>query len=148
MRRGCGSLPLVSQVSTKISRQRIGLLLRILGCSMLALSAWALVPRPLQERPSLAPVRVLLVDASDSAQRPQRSWLPWVRQELVQAALAAEAQGEEVVWISFAQDAARGFGPGSPAEFLRRLRGQGQKPIDPRSTAERAGPHTWPRALR
>jgi hypothetical protein len=109
--------------------------LRFLGCVLLALATWGFVPRPKLDAELSAPVRVVVVDASASALRSQRAWLPWVRDLLREEALLADARGERFALVSFARDVGVVFTPGAPQKFLERLRGLHGAPLDPRTSA-------------
>lgn len=101
----------------------------------MALAAWGFRPQPLADFEPAPALCVLVVDASDSAQRRQQAWLPWMRELLQREALAAQARGEDLAVIAFAGDVGLVFGPGDPERFLAGLRGEAGVPLDPRSSA-------------
>ncbi len=64
-----------------------------------------------------APLRVALVDVSDSVTRVRRSWASWVREALEGEARAAAEAGEEFAVIAFAEEVVRWYGPDEPEAF-------------------------------
>lgn len=118
-----------------MSAPRGPLFLGSLGCALLVLSAWLLVPRRAGNARELPALRVCLVDCSASAVRLRDSWLPWVRAELRREALEAREHGQELAEISFAQGVSLGFPPGPPDGFLAHLEGREAPPFDPRRSA-------------
>src|SRR5262245_53602616 len=100
--------------------------------ALLALAAWAFLPRPVAGSPSSPRLTVALVDASAGAAR-ARAWLPWIRSELRALGRRAEAQDQELAVAVFGAGLATAFAPGDPERFLEELAGGGGAPFDPRA---------------
>lgn len=64
-----------------------------------------------------APLRVALVDVSDSVTRVRRSWASWVREALESEARAAAEAGEPFAVVAFAEEVVRWHGPDQPEAF-------------------------------
>ena len=123
-------------------------LLSALAIASFLLAAWFLWPSEARDAPLRPPVRVVLVDASDSLRRTRPDWLPWVRRALVEEARAASERGEELAVVSFAAEVATRIEPAEPARLTDRLLGRSGELLDPRVGAGAGGETRLAAALR
>ena len=99
----------------------------IAAIALLAAGAWLARPEPRGEggEATLAPLRVLLVDASASVTGGTAGvgWRRWATRALFDEARAAQSEREDVAVVLYADEVRRAFGPAPASDLLDRLTG-------------------------
>jgi hypothetical protein len=102
-----------------------------LSIALLLLATWLYLPFGGAGVEPAPGVRVVIVDASASARRLRPAWPTWAREQIKLEAEAAQAHGEDIAVVVFADEVRRVYGPGPAAGLHERLSGRAGAPLVP-----------------